>query len=88
VKEDELVPGSVAAHEFHRTARASQLLCQESQQRLIRSRIHGRGGHFNLQFTAQNSGDLIFGSAWLEPDQQANSAGSHLNKAGNLHHGA
>ena len=72
---DELVPRGVAAQDFHTVPRTAQLLRQQTDQCLIRRRIHWRRGHLYAQFVAQRLADSGVGSARLKFDGERDAVG-------------
>jgi hypothetical protein len=61
-----LMPGGMAANQFHAAARAIKLLREQTQQRFIGGGIDGRCGDFDAQLIGERPGNFIGGSARLQ----------------------
>jgi hypothetical protein len=70
-----LVPGGVAAQEFHFAAGAIEGVSQQAEQGFIGGSIHGGRGDFDAKFCFFERADVIFGSARLDFDGEGDAVG-------------
>jgi len=85
VHQNNLMPRGLAVRQLDGAARAIELFREESDQRLIGCGIDGRGGHFDLQFIAEDFADFIFRGARLDFDGEADGAFLDSDESGQGH---
>jgi hypothetical protein len=66
----DFVPRGVAADQLHLTARAIQLISQQSQQSFVRRRVHGWSGDLDAKLAAADRADFIPGGARLQFERE------------------
>jgi hypothetical protein len=79
---DGLVPGGMAANEFHLAARTIQGFRQQSHECFVGCGIHGGRGDFDAEFIAQDPADFILRRAWLQLDGKQNAVRLDGEKSG------